>query len=277
MHRQEVTPKGVDKVSRYGWTTKDTPGKQMMLSKKQLKVNSDYQREVVTNKVKEMSSAWSWVACGSLTVALRDEDYWVIDGQHRLLAALRRSDIQSLPCLVFETEDVQDEAKGFLDANTGRKPVAAVEKHKAMVTAGDQTAVFVQEELKRLNLEVNLNARGAGQIRCIAWCYKRAKENRTAFQDVLELGAEICEQDGIPIPERVLDGLWVLNLKLKDGLKDKRLLRRVREKGAVTLLQAANKAAAYYASGGAGVWAKGMLAEMNKGLKHKFALKGAED
>jgi len=39
-------------------------------------------------------------------VALRDDNKWfVVDGQHRKLAADQRSDIRELPCLVFETNE----------------------------------------------------------------------------------------------------------------------------------------------------------------------------
>lgn len=276
MDAMETTPHGVDKVSRYGWVMKNEPGEQKALHKSVLMVNQEYQREVLLTKVRDISSAWSWISFGAIVVAERDGEFWVIDGQHRVMAAKRRSDISTLPCVVFKTFDVKEEAQGFLDLNTGRKPVTATAKHKAMVAAGDEVAIYVQQQLEALGLEVKSTANTSGQIKCVAWCLKRAAENRDAFHQVISLATDLSNKDNMHVSERVLDGLWILNQRCGDGLLDKRLTKRLREKGARLLLDAANRAAAYYASGGAKIWAQGMLAELNKGLQKKFVMDGVE-
>jgi hypothetical protein len=78
------------------------------------------------------------------------------------------------------------------------------------------------------------------------------------------------------VAERLLEGLWILHARCGEGLADKRLTKRLREKGARALLDGANRAAAYYASGGGKVWAQGMLSELNKGLHRKFTMDGEE-
>lgn len=270
------TALGVDKTKRYGWVTKDEPGSLQMLHKDVLQVHPAYQRDVLPEKVKAITAEWSWLSLGALVVGERGGEYWVIDGQHRTLAAKRRSDITHLPCVVFKTADVKTEARGFLDLNTGRKPVTAVAKQKAMVAAGDEVAVFVQKTCDALSVTIRPTANKAGEIKCVAWCVRRSAENAEAFTQVLAFGAEISRADNMPIPERVLEGIWILNAKCGEGLADKRLAKRLREKGARALLDAANRAAAYYASGGGKVWAQGMLAEINKGLQRKFTMDGIE-
>jgi hypothetical protein len=270
------TAKGVDKTARYGWVTKDEPGELKMLHKDVLQIHPAYQRDVLPEKVKAITAAWSWLSLGALVVGERGGEFWVIDGQHRTLAAKRRSDITHLPCVVFKTADVKTEARGFLDLNTGRKPVTAVAKQKAMVAAGDEVAAYVQQQCEALGLEIKPSAHTAGQLKCVGWCTRRAAEDKDVFRLVLAMGAELSTQDQMPVAERVLEGLWILHAKCGNGLADKRLTKRLREKGARALLDAANRAAAYYASGGGKVWAQGMLAELNKGLQHKFTMDGVE-
>jgi hypothetical protein len=270
------TPKGLDKVKRYGWTVQDEPGEQRMLHKDTLQIHPAYQRDLVAQKVTEISSAWSWIALGALVVGERGGEFWVIDGQHRAAAAKRRSDITHLPCVVFKTSDVKQEARGFLTIQTMRKPVTAVAKQKAMVTAGDEVAAYVQEQCEALNLQIKGSTNSAGQIKCVAWCLKRAGEDKEVFRLVLSMAAELSAQDNMPVAERLLEGLWLLNAKCGEGVADKRPTKRLREKGARALLDAANRAAAYYASGGGKVWAQGMLAELNKGLQRKFTMDGVE-
>jgi ParB-like chromosome segregation protein Spo0J len=271
------TYSGVDKTTRYGWVTKDEPGTLQMLHKDLLQIHPAYQRDVLPEKVKSITASWSWLSLGALVVGKRGGDYWVIDGQHRALAAKRRSDIESLPCVVFDTADVREEARGFIDLNTGRKPVTAVAKQKALVAAGDDIAVFIQQECDALGIEIKRTAVHARQIKCVGWCNRRAADNKDVFRKVLAMGAELSQQDNMPIAERVLEGLWLLNARCGKGLADERLANRLRAKGARVLLDAANRAAAYYASGGGKVWAEGMLAELNKGLQNKFTMDGAKE
>lgn len=270
------TPLGHDKVKRYGWTVQDAPGEMRLLHKDVLQIHPAYQRDLVAQKVSEISAAWSWVALGALVVGERGGEFWVIDGQHRAAAAKRRSDITHLPCVVFQTADVKQEARGFLTIQTMRKPVTAVAKQKAMVTAGDEVACFVQKTAEALGLQIKPTAARPGELKCVGWCLKRAADDRETFVKVLRLGAELCTQDDMPIAERLLEGLWVLNDRCGAGLADQRFVKRLQERGGRVLLDAANKAAAYYASGGGRIWAQGMLAELNKGLqeRRRFSMDG---
>lgn len=267
-----TTHHGLDKIARYGWKVMDEPGEFRLLHKEVLQVHPSYQRDLIPSKVTEFCSSWSWIALGALVVGERNGEFWVIDGQHRLLAAKRRSDINTLPCMVFVTDGIKEEALAFLKLNTGRKPVTAFAKQKALVTSGDETAVFVSKVCDELGIRVMKASTSPATLVCVAWCNKRAAENRDEFKRVLALVAEICSRDNIPIPEKVLEGIWHLNQKCGDGLNDKRLVRRIREKGGRALLDAAIRASSYFAAGGGRVWANGILDELNKGLQRKFLM-----
>src|ERR1039458_1218404 len=90
----EQTQSVVDKAPRYAWTIKNAPGEFHMLPKGELEVDPGYQRNKINlGRVVELSRAWDWIACGCLVVALREDNKWfVVDGQHRKLAADERSD-----------------------------------------------------------------------------------------------------------------------------------------------------------------------------------------
>lgn len=265
---------GMDKIKRYGWKVQDQPGELMLLDKNELRI-PPYQRELNHKKALEIVSAWSWVALGAIVVGQRDDEYWVIDGQHRVAAALRRSDVTTLPCVVFRTNDTKEEARGFLSIQTCRKPIAALDKQKAMVTAGDEIAGFVDKTLASLGIEAKKRAY-AGQIKCLGWCLRRAAEDKTAFRAVLSLVKTISDKDDMSLQEKLLEGIWYLNQKCGDGLNDPRLVTRIREKGARKLLDAAIRASAYHTRGGSQVWGMGMLEEINKGLRNRFEVNAPE-
>ena len=106
MELTETVRIGGDKIKRYGWTVQDEPGDMRLLHKDKLQIHPAYQRDLVAQKVSEISAAWSWIALGALVVGERGGEFWVIDGQHRAAAAKRRSDTTHLPCVVFKTADV---------------------------------------------------------------------------------------------------------------------------------------------------------------------------
>ena len=69
-----------------------------------------------------MADGWDWGFVRVLSVSHRDNKYYVFDGEYRPLAAKKRSDIQKLPCPVFEGMSLADEANAFLGLNTIRAP-----------------------------------------------------------------------------------------------------------------------------------------------------------
>lgn len=261
----------VDKVKRYGWVIKDDPGELKRLHKKDLRIHPAYQRDLLQLKVLEIASTWSWVGCGAIVVGDRGGDLWVIDGQHRVMAAMKRSDINELPCIVFKTESVKQEAGAFLDLNAGRKPVSSLGKFKAMIAAGDKAACDVHLMLERLGISTKSMASKPKEIKSVAWLIRKAKEDTFKLEVILTLTDKLCPD--IPLQERLLDGLWYINENLPGGVSDKRFIERAYAVGGRKLLDAANRASAYFAKGGARVWANGMIEELNKGLRYKFVLR----
>lgn len=270
MEMYTESTRGVDKTRRYGWITRGMKGVLMWLDKSMLLVDPVYQRNAIAQKVADITANWSWVACGVIVVAKRGNLYYVIDGQHRVVSAFRINEITDLPCIVFEIDDVKDEAKAFLDLNTGRKPVSSLGKFKAMITSGDQTSIFVNNVLVDLGVSLKACVSKPGEMASVEWATRRAAEDRAAFLAVMKLAVELSVD--MPIKGKLLDGLWYINANYEGGLADKRLVARLRQIGGSRLFNAATKAAAYYSRGGQAVWAKGMMEEVNRGLQKRFEL-----
>jgi hypothetical protein len=267
---QMVLGTPTDKVTRHGWTIKDSPGTLQNLSKTVLQVHASYQRHAVDSKVLQLAAKWSWVACGTILVGKRGGEYWVIDGQHRVLAAKRRSDIKTLPCLVFKTESVAQEAQGFLDANTGRKPVMTIDKYRAGLAANDPTYVVLQGIFNRLGIAVKVTISGAKDFKSIAWAAKRVKEDPEALEFVLSKAIEVSGK--YPLSEKIVASLFYIHKNASVDLNDVRLIKKLTKIGGQGIVDAANRAGAYFSSGGVRIWADGVLNEVNKGLHSKIVI-----
>ena len=269
-----------DKIKRYGWELIDGPGTLMMLPKDQLLVDHTYQRDdAQERKELRIASAWSWMACGALSVAKRGASYYVMDGQGRLNAAKRRSDITLLPCVVFEVKATREEALAFLRINGDGTPVSALQKYAEHIVA-----LSVQELTQDLGITVRRWPRQAGEIRAITTLLRKAEKDIDKLRLVLSTTKSLCDRadsdKGIPIPERLVEALWYLNGNvegLTSSLLDRRFVLRLYEIGAEELNREAVKAASQYARGGAKVWGIGILNAVNKGLRNRFRLKAVLD
>lgn len=257
----------ISKIERYGWSDPGDKGEFMEIDKNLLRVDPEYQRGQLDQKIRELASKFLWRDCGVISVADRDGEYFVTDGQHRVLAAQRRTDITTMPCLVFSLSGKKEEANAFLGANTHRKPVTSYGKHKAKVVSGDGIALFIDNLCGRLGITLKENGQaGAMQTKAVTLCYRLAQMNIDGFVDVMEFLAALCKKHNHPLSERLIDGLFYLNSRGL-SLNDKRIRDRIMKVGPERLLNGAAKASALYAKGGAKIWADGMLVEINKGSR----------
>jgi hypothetical protein len=261
----------VTKIDRYNWIIQDSPGRFQMINKDYLTIDNTYQRNTTRTKALAIAREWSWIACSTITVALRNGEYYVIDGQHRVSAAMRRSDIDDLPCLVFDVVEIAQEAKGFLTANTQRKPIYAHEKLRAMIVVGNQEALLVQELCELADRTITYNS-SANTVGCCSAMLRWAKLDPSKLKNLWPLILMICE--GNPLHNRILDGLMYIEERMPNGdsLTDKKWKHRLLKIGYTAFLDAAAKATSFFSAGGAKPWAIGMLEAINKGLREKLVL-----
>jgi hypothetical protein len=202
-----------DKVQTHGWVVTDEPGRFELVSKHLLNVDHGYQRDHIREgRVNRICSEWSWVSYGVLTVGRRpDETLWVIDGQHRKLAADKRSDIDLLPCLVFDMAEQSAEAKAFLAGND-RGSVTVLDSFKALLAQDDATAVTLRAALTHAGYVVS-KSQSAGTVTCIGTLYRAFKRNRRAAHVAWDLAVLVA--DGQFISERVFGGLFSVETTLE--------------------------------------------------------------
>lgn len=272
----------MSKVSRYGWVQINAPGRMCWLDKSSLRVDHSYQRAMNEHKRRRMASEWNWVALGALIVAEREDgSLWVIDGQHRLGAAMSRSDVRDLPCLVFPmSRHVQDEAKDFLLANKERRPLTGVETFRATVLAGDPLAAelarLVQESGRAVS---NGGSSGANTFKCPVAAIKHMRADIEAFRRAWPLVMALSE--GRPVDNRLLAGVCEAERRAVDSegravsiALTKHLRERLLQAGFDEVMRAIARSASFYQRGGETVFARGVMAVLNKRARHILSLRG---
>jgi hypothetical protein len=260
---------GKSKIERYGWRPAiDEPGEFVWLDKTSIKVDHEnYQRNPkAATVVTKIAADWSWVACGAISVAVRDDgNYYALDGQHRLLAALRRDDITKLPCMVFLVPGIEDEARGFLRVNTGRKALTGIERFRAKVTSGDPVATKVDHFLRLYGYRITDSTETRHGVKCVTLLCSIAERNDAALAAVLAVYKDAFESRALR--ERVAAGLAELVFREAADVTSKRFLLRCATVGHKEIEQSIGRACAYYSRGGARVFAEGIANALNKGLR----------
>lgn len=275
MTNPEVNAKtGKAKVEQYKWLITGEPGELLYLAKTVLDIDHSYQRNAKNARVLKLAKRWNWLACGVLTVAKRAGRYFVVDGQHRLMAALKRSDIERLPCLVFESAEMRDEAVAFRDANKERRPITTFEQWNADLVAQDEPTLFAHAIITNAG-RIPSQTAGPTTVRCLSAVVAAARNTREELGRVWPLAVQVCQ--GNALHERVLGALMYLECNLIEGqsVADKRWRDKILRLGYKGILDASQRAAAFYAKGGPKVWALGVMQELNKGSRtHTLSMRG---
>lgn len=124
----------------------------------ELRIDPKYQRGLdgkSLDLVARIAREWDWDLYTPLTVARRANGaLFVIDGQHRLAAALRRGDLAQLPCVVTDSGGLDEEAARFVRLNRDRKPLTRIDLFRAAVVSGDKQAAAISRALGKAGLQL---------------------------------------------------------------------------------------------------------------------------
>lgn len=122
-----------------------------------LYVDERYQRSLSERSMKlirKIVTEWSWTAYKPPVAVEVDGRLEVIDGQHTAIAAATHGGIDSLPILVVKAESQASRASAFVRHNRDRIQVTATQLHVAMVAAGDEDALTVEQVCERAGIKV---------------------------------------------------------------------------------------------------------------------------
>jgi len=272
MTDQGKTPQGLDKVSRYKWKPLDKPGRFEWLPKHKLIVPTEtYQRKGTNSKEVRIASNFSWAAFQTISVAGRcDGLYNVIEGGHRLRAAMKRDDVLNVPCMIFDISDEKDQAKAFLSVNKERKPMSGIDRHKAMIIAGDPVAAKVENAVNAIGRTVGKSGQSAREVSCINEMRRCIETDEQAFNRVWPVIAEVCE--GRRITRDIVIGIFRLERFVDGGVSSGVRASRVISVGYDALIEGSRQGREFHGHPGETAIADGMLKKINKGLRNKWEL-----
>lgn len=262
------------KHQQYGWRSQSDQGELRMVEKFLLRVDDSYQRQASENRIAHIARDFSWPAFGVVLVSLRDDgSLFVFDGQHRVLASRRREDIQELPCLVFRFSNLSKEAQAFIDANTVRGPVSALQKFKSRTCAEDSDVLAIRAIVGDFGYEVpeSMSNRAGKLIYCVDALEKVYGRGADHMRRVLKVVDSVCVDE----PPR---GMLVVALSHIDQHLHKHhsssilrtdVVEKIVKIGSRGLIRAGSGMAELMGKGGEKVYASGIVIAINKQKRSK--------
>jgi hypothetical protein len=265
------------KAQKFGWAPTAPWGEFRMIPKEQLNIDDRYQRREVS-KAKVLDIARKWdprLFCAISVVERGNGSYWVFEGGHRARAAFYRDDVTELPCMVFRSGGLSEEADTFVNANTMKSAVSSYHKFRARLVAKHALAIQTNAMIEAVGYHPSPQANKKHGFCALETFQKMVKENpQTAFR-VLQLCAEISE-DGAPIPISVMRGLYALTKRLEIGDKflfEPRHVSRLRETGMEALAAAVQREKHINGQGGPLIEARAIHKILNHKLKNRIEMK----
>lgn len=201
----------------------------------ELNLDDSYQRSTDNGAsqalIKKIATGWDWRMCLPLVVSKRDDgSLWVLDGQHRLAAALLRGDIPFLPCCVGVYGSVADEAAMFVAMNRARKPMNRLDDFHAAIASNDGEAIEIAKLITDAGFTVSRRTGSqswiAGEVAFTSAIAKiLRKHGATVCANALQTMQEAWPDEVLNAGASMFTALTKLAVNPPDGFDHDRLFR----------------------------------------------------
>lgn len=122
-----------------------------------LLVDEGYQRNLSERSIsliRRIVGGWDWRAFKPPVCVQVDGLLHVVDGQHTAIAAATHPAIATIPVMIVEGERREDRAAAFVKHNRDRIAATPTQLHYALVAAGDEDALTIEQVCTRAGARV---------------------------------------------------------------------------------------------------------------------------
>lgn len=131
-----------------------------MVAPGDLHVDDAYQRGLSDRSmrlIRKIVSEWDWSAFKPPIVVEIEGRLEVVDGQHTAIAAVTHGGIATIPVMVTRAGELAGRANAFVRHNRDRIQVTPTQLHTAMVAAGDDEALTINQVCERSGIRILRN------------------------------------------------------------------------------------------------------------------------
>lgn len=194
----------------------------------QMKVNPLAQRELNPARVDKIAAEMELEQLGNPTVNLRDDWFYIVDGQHRIEGYKKWNgdgnwESQSMQCWTYEGLSEEEEAEVFLKLND-ILVVPVFEKFRVGVRAGRAEETDIDRIVRSQDLRVSREKNG-GSIRAVATLRKVYRLGPGTLARSIRIIRDAYGDAGLEAP--VIEGLGLLCHRYNGDLDESTAIQRL--------------------------------------------------
>jgi hypothetical protein len=175
-------------------------GVDMTLDICHLKVNHTYQRAVNLKLVKDIADNFNPALLTRIVVNYREGDYWIIDGQQRVMAIREYQPNYMINAVVHHLLTVEEETKLYLELNVRRKALSQFDQWKAREAARDPLVMLILDLLAANDITVTHSHTTSRGLKAIETVLVWADKNWEALKIAMEIIGQLHMPSTIPAP-----------------------------------------------------------------------------
>lgn len=206
---------------------------------------------------------------GVLTVSFRDGHYFVVDGQHRLVAA-KMVGFKDLMCMILEGLTYEDEALLFATQDDKVKNVMINHKFSALIEAKNPTALKIKSIVESAGLELSFRGyKSNNQIIAIATIQTIFKQyGEFGLYKVCKLIKDTWNGKPLSLDKNIINGVYFFIKTYETDMDDKMFVKKLTEVEPLVIIREGKSDITY--KGGSIRFAKVVWKYYNHGLRNKL-------
>jgi len=204
----------------------------------QMKINPQAQRGLNESWANTLADEFNPDLMGFIHVSHRDGWYYIVDGQHRVRAAIMflGDSSQQVQCHVYENLTCDQEANLFLELNNTKKQ-GPMSRYKVALTAGKADELDVERICRSLDLRIGLD-KSCEEIGCVtAILAVYRKHGPASFSFAMRVIRDAYGFDGFK--RQNMSALALIKDRYGDRIDEAKLTERLAKSGIVALNQQA--------------------------------------
>jgi hypothetical protein len=215
-------------------------------------------------------------AIGSVIVSHRNNNYYIVDGQHRVVATRLRGNPNTIMCEIIEGLTIEQECDLFLELNKNRKPIDYITRFKARVMSKEKKACDIYNMLESFGLEISKSKSKTSHSKILAIStldeiYKSSGYNM--LYKVLELITNTWNKSTISYSKTILSGMHTFLKSYKHIINEKTFINQLQKIHPSVIIMEGNNDKVFSSISKSGYrYAKPILFYYNKGLISKKRL-----
>jgi PAS domain S-box-containing protein len=184
---------------------------------------------------------------GELSNRRKDGSLYCADGQQRIAGVLASNEPPKLiPVIVFDIQDLSEEAQVFVHINEWRKSLQPIEKHKSKIVAGDEAALAVERAVSQSGYTIDTSvgsgpahARTIQAVAGVNMIYNRIGEE--GLIQTLGVIKDVWPDDPAALSTHILRGIGALIEEQGENYSRTRLVNALKKTTPATVLRKADE------------------------------------